>query len=793
MGSLDSMTARIRIILAIILVCLMLLPLTTLAVDVSDANYEGTIIITNNGTETVTNTRAVFNLNSQDSIDLKMLDAQAVNCTIQQGGSDIKFMPSYDGHWATFVDSINPNQSLYQYLYTQGINGVNKVTYMPSESGLIVADNSSVEIGANFTLEITGYTDTSAISSVNKSAVQKPGVTEVLVANNGTIAFRLGASVNCTGVATLAQSGVGGWDPLKLIDGSTGTHGFDTDTAALNSVVEIDFGPRQEIALTSFDYYWGKGSLALDATWDIQKSSDNVTWITVSSNLSCGGDTSGWRQTNWSENGTARYWRSLKTNSAQVNGGYHNELRVGGWMSTTYANSVSNAEHIVTVNQSSSVYFDGSGDYIDCGAGVTLPESSSNFSVEVCFSSNVSSRSPFVARWSTAADYDWFFEKLDDGTLRALIMNNAGAIHALAVTTANFTDNNPHYIVMTWDMGKELSVYVDKVLVATDTTFVGTKKLGGAPVWIGADNNGPYYYRGVLDWVHIYKNRVLTQADITLAYDYGVFSTTNMTGRWEFHEGKGSIASDTSGNGNNGALKGDTAWRPGFTSIAVDSLIYDYGIGANVTNTNDAWRFGLNRAMPYIDRIKVSVGGTQVLNLSWAFNDYFYDQSGHGNTGIPTFPITSSNSYISVNLTSFNMAGAIEYPPPAGESGWQLLTELPTNPGNLYTEIGGTGATFIGAGVLYKFSVGSGIPLALIVFPYVFGISIMLGLLVWWITRGGKKGGQQGSLIAMALTNMAVMIYFIYAGGGIIPMWVLIPFAVEAVTLAIWRKTPQPF
>ncbi len=151
---------------------------------------------------------------------------------------------------------------------------------------------------------------------------------------------------------------------------------------------------------------------------------------------------------------------------------------------------------------------------------------------------------------------------------------------------------------------------------------------------------------------------------------------------------------------------------------------------------------------------------------------------------------TSSDADVTAELVSFSGIKESTPPSPAGQAGWNILPTVPDAPEGFFTELN---MSFWGAGYIQTFSNATDIPLPLIVFPYAFGIAILLGMLAWYLSSGGGKQHGRGSLLAMAATSLLVMLYFVYGGGGVIPAWVLIPFAIEALVFIVWRQTSSPF
>ena len=122
-----------------------------------------------------------------------------------------------------------------------------------------------------------------------------------------------------------------------------------------------------------------------------------------------------------------------------------------------------------------------------------------------------------------------------------------------------------HNVIGTYD-GTIGRLYVDGVLVAGDT-FASPGNTG-FPLYIGQYYNGGQGWNGAIDEVRLY-NRALTAADVSTIYGYtGVQGSSGLVGYWNFDEGSGAVAHDSSGNGYNAAVSG-AAWVAGESNTAL--------------------------------------------------------------------------------------------------------------------------------------------------------------------------------------------------------------------------------
>ncbi|MFX0200112.1 MAG: LamG-like jellyroll fold domain-containing protein, partial [Candidatus Hodarchaeota archaeon] len=123
-----------------------------------------------------------------------------------------------------------------------------------------------------------------------------------------------------------------------------------------------------------------------------------------------------------------------------------------------------------------------------------------------------------------------------------------GGKRYIATTDANFIETGIWYHVAGTYDGDILSLYVNGELIDTNNNPSGSIDLQDPDLTIGTWSTLIDSFIGVVDEVRIW-NRALTGEEI-LEYTFGLM------GEWNFNEGSGSIAFDTSGFNNNGNLSG---------------------------------------------------------------------------------------------------------------------------------------------------------------------------------------------------------------------------------------------
>jgi len=151
-----------RLILLSLILLIALMPVTAFAAGVSGALWRGTVRTINSGS-TVTDVIATANINSQALIDNGYAADNLSDVAVMYGSTDVPFMPSVNSSypWAFFVDSIsaglNIDYSLYSGNATDGL-----IRYFPGDAGMTANYSETLELGDNFTIEQSGWVDTTS-------------------------------------------------------------------------------------------------------------------------------------------------------------------------------------------------------------------------------------------------------------------------------------------------------------------------------------------------------------------------------------------------------------------------------------------------------------------------------------------------------------------------------------------------------------------------------------------------------------------------------------------------------
>jgi hypothetical protein len=162
--------------------------------------------------------------------------------------------------------------------------------------------------------------------------------------------------------------------------------------------------------------------------------------------------------------------------------------------------------------------------------------------------------------WGVGSDVDVIARKGDAGPVNyqlaiadghaALFLDEsdtAGVRGATALAAGRW-----YHVAATWD-GSQVKIYVNGALDNSPVARTGTIGIDTRSLVLGG-RSGANYFDGALDDVRIY-NYALDVGDIKRLY--------GLMGRWKFDETSGTVAADSSGNGNNAILYGNAAWTTG--------------------------------------------------------------------------------------------------------------------------------------------------------------------------------------------------------------------------------------
>jgi hypothetical protein len=154
-----------KILLSILAILLLLPASIALASDISGSLYRMLITVTNSGTA-ATGVYAVATINTPNLIVGHFCSDDVTNIAMHNAtGTDVQFMPGYETNpWVFFVPSISANAQINNTLYTSESSG-GTLAYFPGDGGMTMPDSAGLELGNNFELEWSGYSDITTVAN----------------------------------------------------------------------------------------------------------------------------------------------------------------------------------------------------------------------------------------------------------------------------------------------------------------------------------------------------------------------------------------------------------------------------------------------------------------------------------------------------------------------------------------------------------------------------------------------------------------------------------------------------
>lgn len=171
-----------RLIILSLILIMILSATAVLALDTSGAIFTGVIRISNNGTA-ATDVSVPFSANTSVYISSGFMNSSGDNTAItSSSGANVAYMPGFNGvyPWSIFVPSIGENIISNDTLFMGGATDMEgKLRYFPGPGGMTVVDSAGLELGDNFTMELSGFINTDA--GTEKHLVTKPGAFSLFV------------------------------------------------------------------------------------------------------------------------------------------------------------------------------------------------------------------------------------------------------------------------------------------------------------------------------------------------------------------------------------------------------------------------------------------------------------------------------------------------------------------------------------------------------------------------------------------------------------------------------------
>lgn len=207
-------------------------------------------------------------------------------------------------------------------------------------------------------------------------------------------------------------------------------------------------------------------------------------------------------------------------------------------------------------------------------------------------------------------------------------------------------------------------------------------------------------------------------------------------------------------------------------------------LGADLVPDNaNLWVIG-SAATPYILDFAVSVNSTQTCYIDWSYGATFTDDSLHGNFATPTFRTTSSDADVSASISAQEAVNKNTGPGGVTAGGWNMNTGNTSQPVNLFHE-GGT--NFPGGKLIQEVEDKNRLPHGTLMMPFAIGLSFFLGILAFAYTSN-KKQGVRGSLLIAIFVTIFVQAVFCFAGGGVVPGWIMIVTGIIGAALLMFKN-----
>ncbi len=223
----------------------------------------------------------------------------------------------------------------------------------------------------------------------------------------------------------------------------------------------------------------------------------------------------------------------------------------------TEGNDVVQAEKDVQIfalcPQSSALEFDGVNDYINCPdpPDGSLDFGTCPFSVSAWVYLYSDQNHKFVTKVETAANEGWAL-RINFGQLQ-FVLNDSYVVNASQLPLNSWC----HIVGVRTATG--LRLYVDGQNVANSDEGVGQNVSTPYPLQIGwrYGSRPSVPHHGIIDDVAIYSCALSAAQINALMYHGPELTDSNLAGFWDFAEGQGQIAHDSSGNANHGYLGSD--------------------------------------------------------------------------------------------------------------------------------------------------------------------------------------------------------------------------------------------
>jgi len=272
--------------------------------------------------------------------------------------------------------------------------------------------------------------------------------------------------------------------------------------------------------------------------------------------------------------------------------------------------------------------FDGVDDYIDCGNSFASITGSTTKTITAWAKSDVSDQSGrIITLYRHSDSYSAFviYPRGNDGGNPATWQ----ALYATPGNSYNFIDSEVPVTAGEWahialvQNGANVHMYIDGELknsvsdAAAPTISNPPNAVIGTYMWYG---HGPDpSFLGSIDDVRIYDRALSAEEVQLLMHTRPDADDSSLVAYWDFDDGQGEIATDMSGNGNDGAIVG-AGWVDSDAPVGICSI--EEIVEKNLT---DVWNTKLN----ILEQLYETMAQEEAL---WEYMDTMFKNRDFGNT-----------------------------------------------------------------------------------------------------------------------------------------------------------------
>ncbi len=223
-----------------------------------------------------------------------------------------------------------------------------------------------------------------------------------------------------------------------------------------------------------------------------------------------------------------------------------------------------------------SVYFNGTDNYVGIGNMGSFP---TRGAVTFWMNAEVveNYRNPFTTSLNgsnVGIRFEEYTTPTPYGGFNVIIGNDSGTYSSHQyLSSTTLQPNTWYHVALVWDTSiNTVTGYLNGVQKFSEAQIYWPTLMSS--VAIGNGFSTSRYWKGKVDDVRLY-NRALSAAEISKLYSGGVqtyktVSQQGLVGYWAMNDGRGSLAGDSSGKGNNGTFNGNLTWVAGKRNGAIN-------------------------------------------------------------------------------------------------------------------------------------------------------------------------------------------------------------------------------